>query len=150
MTVVLLAVPGLAQEPDLVVAAPARGLQVRRRCVDAVDLLAAAATDPEATVVVSASLPRLSADAVERMAVGGRRVVGLAAGTSDADVLRALGVVDVVLVGPTPAATARAARCRLCRHGERAGVADGRVAHGRVVAHGSRAAGGDVARSRAP
>jgi CubicO group peptidase (beta-lactamase class C family) len=40
VTVVLLAVPGLAQEPDLVVAAPSRGVQVRRRCVDAVDLLA--------------------------------------------------------------------------------------------------------------
>ncbi len=53
MTVVLLAVPGLAQEPDLVVAAPAHGMQVRRRCVDAADLLAAAATDPAAAIVVS-------------------------------------------------------------------------------------------------
>lgn len=105
MTVVLLAVPGLAQEPDLVVAAPSRGVQVRRRCVDAVDLLAAAATDPQAAVVLSSGLPRLSADAVERMASGGRRLIGLAVDTSDADLLRALGVVDMVLVGPTPSAT---------------------------------------------
>lgn len=105
MTVVLLAVPGLAQEPDLVLAAPSRGVQVRRRCVDAADLLAAAATDPDAVIVVSPGLPRLSADAVERMASGGRRLVGLAADGSDADRLRALGVVDIVLVGPTATAT---------------------------------------------
>lgn len=105
MTVVLLAVPGLAQEPDLVVAAPSHRVQVRRRCVDAVDLLAAAATDPRAAVVLSSGLPRLSADAVERMASGGRRLIGLAADVSDADLLRALGVVDIIVVGPTPAAT---------------------------------------------
>ncbi len=105
MTVVLLAVPGLAQEPDLVVAAPACGVEVRRRCVDAADLLAAAATDPSAAIVVSAGLPRLSPDAVERMASGGRRLIGLAAGAADADRLRALGIVDVVAVGPTSAAT---------------------------------------------
>lgn len=105
MTDVLLAVPGLAQEPDLVVAAPSRGVQVRRRCVDAVDLLAAAATDPRAAIVLGSGLPRLSADAVERMASGGRRLIGLAADVSDADLLRALGVVDIVVAGPTPAAT---------------------------------------------
>ena len=118
MTVVLLAVPGLAQEPDLVVAAPAHGMQVRRRCVDAADLLAAAATDPAAAVVVSSGLPRLSADAVERMSAGGRRVVGLAVSAADADRLRTLGVVDVVLVGPTPAATVDqlAAACAATGH----------------------------------
>jgi Mrp family chromosome partitioning ATPase len=105
MTVLLLAVPGLAQEPELVLAAPARGVQVRRRCVDAADLLAAAATDPTAAIVVSNGLPRLSPDAVERLASGGRRLVGLAADREDADRLRAMGVVDVVVVGPTPSAT---------------------------------------------
>lgn len=105
MTVVLLAVPGLAQEPDLVVAAPSCGVQVRRRCVDAVDLLAAAATDPRAAIVVSSRLPRLSGDAVERMAAGGRRLIGLATDGSDAERLRALGVVRLVAVGPTPTAT---------------------------------------------
>ena len=105
MTVLLLAVPGLAQEPDLVVAAPARGVHIRRRCVDAADLLAAAATDPGAAIVVSCSLPRLSADAVERMAHAGRRLVGLASDASDADRLRSLGVTDVVLVGPSATAT---------------------------------------------
>lgn len=105
MTVVLLAVPGLAQEPALVVAAPSRGVQVRRRCVDAADLLAAAAVDPGPAIVVSSGLPRLSADAVERMASGGRTVVGLAADGPDADRLRALGLVDIVTVGPTAMAT---------------------------------------------
>ena len=105
MTVVLLAVPGLVQEPELVVSAPSCGVEVRRRCVDAADLLAAAATDPRAAIIVSAALPRLSADVVERMASGGRRLVGLAASTADADRLHALGIVTVVAVGPTPAAT---------------------------------------------
>ena len=105
MTVVLLAVPGLVQEPELVVSAPSCGVEVRRRCVDAADLLAAAATDPRAAIIVSAALPRLSADVVERMSSGGRRLVGLAASTADADRLHALGIVTVVAVGPTPAAT---------------------------------------------
>lgn len=105
MTVVLLAVPGLVQEPELVVSAPSCGVEVRRRCVDAADLLAAAATDPRAAVVVSAALPRLSADAVDRMASAGRRIVGLAASTEDARRLRALGIETVVVAGPTPAAT---------------------------------------------
>ena len=105
MTVVLLAVPGLVQEPELVVSAPSCGVEVRRRCVDAADLLAAAATDPRAAIILSAALPRLSADVVERMSSGGRRLVGLAASTADADRLHALGIVTVVAVGPTPAAT---------------------------------------------
>lgn len=105
MTVVLLAVPGLVQESELVVSAPSCGVEVRRRCVDAADLLAAAATDPRAAIVVSAALPRLSADAVERMASGERRIVGLAASTEDASRLYALGIETVVVVGPTPSAT---------------------------------------------
>ena len=108
MTVVLLAVPGLAQEPELVVAAPSYGVEVRRRCVDTADLLAAAATDPRAAIVVSAGLPRISADAVERMTSGGRRLLGLAASTEDAHRLHGLGIVTVVALGPTPAATMEA------------------------------------------
>ena len=106
MSGILLAVPDCAQEPDLVTAAPGHGLRVQRRCVDAADLLAAAAADPGAHVVLSAGLPRLSPDALGRLsASAGRRVVGLAPDDAAAARLMTLGVASVVQVGPTPAAT---------------------------------------------
>lgn len=103
---VLLAVPGVADEPALVQGAAGHGMRVLRRCVDAVDLLAAAAAEPTAQVVLSASLPRLTADAVDRMRVG-RRVVGLARDGIDADALAALGVDPVLRVGASTDATLR-------------------------------------------
>ena len=104
MISVLLATPGLGQEPDIVVAAPARGVTVLRRCVDTVDLLAAAAADPQACIVVSATLPRLSGDAVERMG-GAARVVGLSDSDVDERRLNALGVGSVVRVADSGAVT---------------------------------------------
>lgn len=101
-----MAVPGIADEPALVQGASAHGLQIIRRCVDAVDLLAAAAIDPTAQVVVSAELPRLTADAVDRMRVD-RRVVGLAADDGSAAMLAALGVEPVLRVGASTDATLR-------------------------------------------
>lgn len=102
----LIAVPGIADEPALVQGAQAHGMRVVRRCVDAVDLLAAATMDPSAHVVVSADLPRLTADAVDRMHAD-RRVVGLAADDSSADRLVALGVEPVLRVGASTEATLR-------------------------------------------
>lgn len=102
----LLAVTGVADEPALVQGAPEHGMRVTRRCVDAVDLLAAAALDPTAQVVVSADLPRLTADAVDRMRVD-RRVVGLAVDAAAADRLAALGVEPVLRVGSSTEATLR-------------------------------------------
>ena len=104
MIAILLAAPGLTQEPDVVVAAPARGVTVLRRCVDAVDLLAAAAADPQAHVVVSATLPRLSGDAVERMG-GPHRVVGLCDNDVDERRLHELGAGTVVRVADTAGGT---------------------------------------------
>ena len=104
MIPVLLAAPGLGQEPDIVVAAPTRGVTVLRRCVDTVDLLAAAAADPQARVVVSATLPRLSGDAVERMG-GAARVVGLCDSDGDERRLHALGVGSVVRVADSAVVT---------------------------------------------
>lgn len=106
MIAVLLAAPGLEQEPDVVVAAPRKGVTVLRRCVDTVDLLAAAAADPAAHVVVSATLPRLSGDAVERMG-GAARVVGLCDSDGDERRLRELGVGIVVRVADSAADTAQ-------------------------------------------
>ena len=102
----LVAVPGIADEPALVQALPAHGMRIVRRCVDAVDLLAAAAVDPSAQVVVSADLPRLTSDAVDRMRAD-RRVIGLAVDDATADRLGALGVHPILRVGASTEATVR-------------------------------------------
>lgn len=107
MTDVLLAAPGLGQEPDLVVAARSAGLRVVRRCVDVADLMAAAAADPGAVAIVSAGLPRLSADAVERLAAA-VRVIGLAEDDAAAERLRRLGIDPVVRAAASAAETAQA------------------------------------------
>ena len=104
MNDILLAAADLAVEPELVRIAPDHGARVVRRCVDAVALLAATVQAPDATVVVSADLPRLTADAVHRMAAT-RRVIGLAIDDEGADRLRAIGVEVIVRIGPTADAT---------------------------------------------
>lgn len=96
MTPVLLAAPGIALEPALVASAAGTGVIVRRRCVDAVELLAAAVADPDALAVVSCGLPRLSADVITRLRHG-RGVVGLASTTDEAARLQAIGVPHVVV-----------------------------------------------------
>jgi Mrp family chromosome partitioning ATPase len=108
VTGVLLAVPELAQEPALVAGAAGAGLRILRRCVDAVDLLAAAAADPAAAVVVSPGLPRLTRDVLDRIrSTPGRPVVGLA-GEPESGRLVDLGVGRVVTPGPSAEATLRA------------------------------------------
>lgn len=103
MTGVILALAGLPQEPDLVKAASGAGLTVVRRCVDAVDLLGAAAVDPSCPVIVSAALPRMSADVVTRL--GARVRIGLAADALSGDRLTRLGIEPVLSTAPTPEAT---------------------------------------------
>lgn len=108
---VLLAVPDIASEADIVAVAPSCGLRIVRRCVDAIDLFAAAASDPAPVAVVSAGLPRLAADVVERLrATRPAGVVGLAADAESAERLRVLGVSTIVTEGPDPQATAHALR----------------------------------------
>ena len=109
---VVLAAPDVAQEPDLVVAASGCGVRVLRRCVDAVDLLAAAAIDPDVTVVLSAGLPRLSSDAARGLGTE-RRIVGLAADPLDVTSLSGRGIRLVVPVEPTAASTWSAVRSAL-------------------------------------
>ncbi len=104
---VLLAVPDLPQEQELVTEATARGLRIVRRCVDSVDLLAAAAAAPLAVAVVSAGLPRLSGDAAARITAGREgRLVGLADDEVSLERLRGLGIRTVARCGPSAAATA--------------------------------------------
>ena len=92
----LLAAPDLAIEPGLVAAAAGRGLDIRRRPLDAADLLAVASLEPGLSVVLSAGLPRLSHEILARCGQG-RRVIGLAQTTDDAAQLSRLGVSTVVL-----------------------------------------------------
>ena len=92
---VILAAPDLHGEPELVARAAAAGISIVRRCVDAVDLFAAAAADGQAAVVVSGGLPRLEHDVVERLG-SQRRVVGVHDSSESADRLRALGVTTIV------------------------------------------------------
>ncbi len=105
---VILATPELTGEPELVTAAPACGVHVVRRCVDAVDLIAAAAVDECLAVVLSAGLPRLSGDVVARL--GSRTVIGIARDPLDSTMLDGLGVLRVLAEEPDPSSTWRAVR----------------------------------------
>ncbi|MEI6362771.1 MAG: P-loop NTPase [Actinomycetes bacterium] len=125
MISVLLAVPDVADEADLVVQSGALGIRVVRRCVDAVDLFAAAAADRDSAVVVSAGLPRLERDAVERMSAG-RIVVGLASAPADEERLRGLGVEAVIRRSQTAGQTLAALRLVLAQE-QAAGVWSTRV-----------------------
>lgn len=99
MTDVLLAAPGVTCEDQLLASAGASGVTILRRCVDAVDALAAVATFPHARPVVSAALPRMVAATIERL---GESTVGLADDDDDENRLRALGVKRVVRASTDP------------------------------------------------
>lgn len=103
MTTVILALAGLGNEPDLVRAAQSTGLDVVRRCVDAADLLGAAAGDPACPVVIAATLPRLAPDVISRL--GDRVVVGVSADGLGVDRLSRMGVSTVLATAPTAQAT---------------------------------------------
>lgn len=106
---VILAAGELRQEPDLVAAAPTAGIRIVRRCVDAVDLLAAAAIDAAIVVVVAPGLPRLSADVTGRLG-SQRKVIGLAEDPLDATALDGLGVRTVLPIGAVADDTWRSVR----------------------------------------
>jgi Flp pilus assembly CpaE family ATPase len=106
MITVLLAAPDLALETELVAMAAGLGLRIGRRCVDAVDLLAAAAADRVSPVVVSAGLPRLTRDVVDRIAAGrSSGMVGLAGTPADRDALQDMGISGVLMVASNVADT---------------------------------------------
>jgi Flp pilus assembly CpaE family ATPase len=114
MITVLLAAPDLASETELVALAPGLGLRIGRRCVDAVDLLAAAAADRVSPVVVSAGLPRLTRDVVDRIATGrSGGMVGLAGTLADRDALQDMGISGVVMAAPNIADTVSGLRAVL-------------------------------------
>lgn len=87
------------------------GVQIVRRCVDVVDLLAVAGAGQGTAALVAASLRRLDADALERLAAAEVAVVVVIDGpveppgadpafaAADVDRLRALGVRHIVSAG---------------------------------------------------
>jgi cellulose biosynthesis protein BcsQ len=97
---VLLAAPDLPHEPELVSRLTRTGAPVAivRRCVDAVDLLGAAAGGTARVAFVSAGLPRLTRDVVSRLAAAQVRVMGLAVDTDDSGA-RTLRALDIPVVG---------------------------------------------------
>lgn len=104
MTAIILAAPDLHAEQRLVTAAAGSSLQVIRRCVDASDLLACAAAEPETAVVLSAGVPRLSSDVIARMDQSRRPLIALVVTDEDEARVRAWGIGLVVRLG-TPEAT---------------------------------------------
>lgn len=96
---VLLAVPDLPQESDLVarLTRPGGPLTVARRCVDAVDLVGAATAAGARVAMVSAGLPRLSRDTLARLAAARVEVLGVA-GEGDERSGAALRALDIPVV----------------------------------------------------
>ena len=96
--VCILAAPDIEAEPAIVQLAAGLSLRILRRSLDAADLLAVSFIEPQTAVVLSAGLPRLTAEVVATLQRGDRRVLGLAQTSADEDRLRALGVLLVVMV----------------------------------------------------
>lgn len=103
MTPIIVAFGGLADEAELVRASMPCGLEIVRRCVDAVDLLAAAAADSQVAVVLSSGLGRLSPEVVSRL--GERTIIGLAPDTLGRERLARMGVDPVIDVAPSAQVT---------------------------------------------
>lgn len=101
---VVLAAPGLAGETDLVaaLARPGAQMSVVRRCVDAIDLVGAAASGCAHAAVVGPHLPRLARDTITRLTAARVGVLGVVAVGDDAGerMLRDLDVRDVVVIAP--------------------------------------------------
>ncbi|MCX6424785.1 MAG: hypothetical protein NTV96_09730 [Actinobacteria bacterium] len=122
MTTIILAAAGFAGESALVAGAPAAGITVARRSLDAADLLAAAATDPTMPIVLNGHVPRISPDIIARLLGGKRTVIGLSSDEADSHLLRVLGVSRVVQIQAAADLTMRAVAAEIL-HGA-AGVWD--------------------------
>lgn len=101
---VVLAAPGLPGETELVaaLAGPGAGVTVVRRCVDAIDLIGAAASGCAHAAVVSPNLPRLARETIVRLRASQVGVLGVVAAGDDGGerTLRDLDVDRVVVIAP--------------------------------------------------
>lgn len=74
-------------------------IEIVRRCVDVVELLAVASSGQATAALLDADLRRLDQDAVERLLAAGVAVVGVAENDADLDLLREAGVGFSVMTG---------------------------------------------------
>ena len=84
MTSIIWCTPGRQDEADLIAEIGARGMTVVRRCIEATDLITAAAIDERAVLVIDVSAPRLSADTVARISTEASRVIVFLANNDEA------------------------------------------------------------------
>ena len=99
VTRVIWCTPGHRLETDLITGVTQRGFTVVRRCLEAVDVLAAASIEPHAAVVVDADTPRLSADTVAAIPGLRERIVIALASDQDAAVrVRNWGIHSVLML----------------------------------------------------
>lgn len=92
------ALPELTVESDFMRQAQEMGLAVVRRCIDAVELLAVTAVQPGLDVLISAKVPRMSADTFATLVQQSRRVVVLIFDESDDKVARSWGASERVAI----------------------------------------------------
>jgi Mrp family chromosome partitioning ATPase len=88
----LMAVSSAMDEQALTKAADHVGIHLVRRCVDGVDLMAAARVDPTVAVICSLGVPRLEGQHIRELISQGRQIIGLTHRDEHAGELRALGV----------------------------------------------------------
>lgn len=98
----VLAAPGLRFESQVIAAASSAGFEIRRRCVDAADLLGACLGAPGLTAVITASLPRLSPEVTARLRASGSSIFGIAMSPEDSAALALLDL-DGVIESPESA-----------------------------------------------
>ena len=104
MTRVIWCTPGRKDEADLIAAVTSAGCTVIRRCLEAVDLLAAAEVEPQAQIVVDIAVPRLGVEivaSIQERAIG--RVIGLVDGDPGSSQARAWGIDRIVDMRSTDA-----------------------------------------------
>ncbi len=139
---VLTAVAAPSAEAELVAGFAEPGLRIRvvRRCVDLVELLAAAALGTARAAVISADLRGLDREALAQLATSGVAVVGLAADEPSERLLHQLGAGFVVPAG-APAAQVAGALQAAAAAGPQLASAGGSLTTSRATAVSTEAAG---------
>lgn len=95
-TVMIWALAGLESEARLLVSARDAQIEVRRRCLDAVELLAASAVSPGVPVVMSARLPRMSFEVMSRLRQQAGHVTVIVENDIDARVAQSWGAEHIL------------------------------------------------------
>lgn len=99
MNRVIWCTPGYPRESELIAEVTKRGFTIVRRCVEAVDVLAAASVEPHAAVVLGVDTPRVSADTIA--AIPGRphrTIIALATDHDAASHARSWGIQSIVML----------------------------------------------------